>query len=33
MIVEFKGIGIVTFQTTPTYAIQLGKVLKSKNVT
>ena len=33
MVVEFKGIGIVTFQTTPTYAIQLGKVLKSKNVT
>ena len=33
MVVEFKGIGIVTFQTTPTYAIQLGKVLESKNVT
>ena len=33
MIVEFKGMGTVTFQTTPTYAIQLGKVLESKNVT
>ena len=33
MVVEFKGIGIVTFQTTPTYAIQLGKILESKNVT
>ena len=26
MIVEFKGMGIVTFQTTPTYAIELGKI-------
>ena len=33
MIVEFKGMGTVTFQTTPTYAIQLGNVLESKNVT
>ena len=32
MIVEFKGMGTVTFQTTPTYAIQLGKILESKNV-
>lgn len=36
MIVEFKGIGILYNQTTitaPTYAIDLGKVLESKNVT
>ena len=33
MVVEFKGMGTVTFQTTPTYAIQLGKILESKNVT
>ena len=32
MIVEFKGMGIVTFQTTPTYAIELGKILEIKNV-
>ena len=32
MIVEFKGMGTVTFQTTSTYAIQLGNVLESKNV-
>ena len=32
MIVEFKGMGIVTFQTTPTYAIELGKILEVKNV-
>tara|TARA_R110001592_G_scaffold138333_4_gene357245 strand:- start:3497 stop:3766 length:270 start_codon:yes stop_codon:yes gene_type:complete len=32
MIVEFRGMGIVTFQTTSTYAIQLGKILESKNV-
>jgi hypothetical protein len=29
---EFKGMGIVTFQTTPTYAIELGKILEIKNV-
>jgi len=33
MIVEFKGMGIVTFQTTPTYAIELGKILETRNVT
>ena len=33
MLVEIKCVGKVTFQTTPTYAIQLGKVLESKNVT
>ena len=36
MIVEFKGIGILYNQTTitaPIYAIDLGKVLESKNVT
>ena len=33
MIVEFKGMGIVTFQTTSTYAIELGKILETKNVT
>jgi len=33
MIVEFKGMGVVTFQTTPTYAIELGKILEVKNVT
>ena len=33
MIVEFKGMGTVTFQTTPTYAIELGKILKVRNVT
>ena len=33
MIVEFKGMGIVTFQTTSTYAIELGKILEVKNVT
>jgi len=33
MLVEFKGMGTVTFQTTPTYAIELGKVLEIKNVT
>ena len=33
MIVEFKGMGTVTFQTTPTYAIELGKILETKNVT
>ena len=32
MIVEFKGMGIVTFQTTSTYAIELGKILETKNV-
>ena len=32
MLVEFKGMGIVTFQTTPTYAIELGKILEVKNV-
>ena len=32
MIVEFKGMGIVTFQTTPTYAIELGNILEVKNV-
>jgi len=32
MIVEFKGMGIVTFQTTSTYAIELGKILEIKNV-
>ena len=33
MLVEFKGMGTVTFQTTPTYAIELGKILEVKNVT
>ena len=33
MLVEFKGMGVVTFQTTPTYAIELGKILETKNVT
>jgi len=33
MTVEFKGMGIVTFQTTSTYAIELGKILEVKNVT
>jgi hypothetical protein len=33
MIVEFRGTGIVTFQTTSTYAIQLGEILETKNVT
>ena len=33
MLVEFKGFGTVTFQTTPTYAIELGKILETKNVT
>ena len=32
MIVEFKGMGIVTFQTTSTYAIELGEILETKNV-
>ncbi len=33
MIVEFKGMGIVTFQATPKYAIELGNILEIKNVT
>ena len=33
MIVEFKGMGIVTYQATSTYAIELGKILETKNVT
>ena len=33
MIVEFKGMGVVTFQTTSTYAIELGNILETKNVT
>jgi len=33
MIVEFKGMGTVTFQSTSTYAIELGKILETKNVT
>ena len=32
MLVEFKGMGTITFQTTPTYAIELGKILETKNV-
>ena len=32
MLVEFKGMGTVTFQTTPAYAIELGKILEIKNV-
>ena len=32
MLIEFKGMGVVTFQTTPTYAIELGKILETKNV-
>jgi len=32
MLVEFKGMGVVTFQTTPTYAIELGKILETNNV-
>ena len=33
MIVEFKGMGTVTFQPTPTYVIELGNILEIKNVT
>ena len=32
MLVEFKGMGVVHFQTTPTYAIDLGNILEIKNV-
>tara|TARA_B100001564_G_C20366832_1_gene546029 strand:+ start:328 stop:594 length:267 start_codon:yes stop_codon:yes gene_type:complete len=32
MLVEFKGMGVVTFQTTPTYAIELGRILETNNV-
>lgn len=32
MLVEFKGMGVVTFQTTPTYAIELGRILETSNV-
>jgi hypothetical protein len=32
MIVAFKGVGVVTFQTTPTYAIELVEILEVKNV-
>ena len=28
MLVEFKGIGKVTFQTTSTYAIDLGEIIE-----
>ena len=32
MLVEFKGMGVVHFQATPTYAIDLGNILEIKNV-
>jgi len=32
MLVEFKGMGVVAFQTTRTYAIELGKILETNNV-